>query len=360
MKVLMVAAASSVHVVRWANAFVARGLQVHLVSQHAPAPGFDMAVVLHRLPHLFGAGYVLNRFNLRRIVRNVRPDVINAHYASGYGTLAVYDAKAPLVLNIWGSDVYDFPDAGLLQRWLVRKNLRRADKVVSTSEAMARRTAEVCPGLGRIIVVPFGVDSTLFHPTTPGAHASGAITIGTVKALTPVYGVDILIKAFALLRRTAEGGDTRLRIAGGGRQEAELRRLAKHLGVGASVHFVGRLPHERVPDELRQLDIFAALSREESFGVAVIEASSCGLPVVVSDAGGLPEVVQHGVTGAVVRRDDPEAAAEQLRSLVSSAELRRKWGAAGRARVIERFEWSACVDRMVNVLEEARKARSSR
>jgi glycosyltransferase involved in cell wall biosynthesis len=84
------------------------------------------------------------------------------------------------------------------------------------------------------------------------------------------------------------------------------------------------------------------------------------LPVVVSNAGGLPEVVEDGVTGIVVPREDPEAAASRLRELVASAELRRSWGRAGRARVIERYEWSACVDMMLEVFDQARNARARR
>ena len=92
----------------------------------------------------------------------------------------------------------------------------------------------------------------------------------------------------------------------------------------------GPVPHEKVPDILGQLDIYVAASRWESFGVAVLEAAACGLPVVVSDVGGLPEVVEHGITGFVVRREDPGSVADALIRLVSSGELRRRMGDAAR------------------------------
>lgn len=297
-------------------------------------------------------GYLLNGSRLRALVRSVRPDVVNAHYATGYGTLARHVVDVPLVLNVWGSDVFAFPDKSPLHRWWLLRNLRKADRIVSTSEAMSARTKGLGPGLPPITVVPFGVDTHLFSPRAEERAADpGAVVIGTVKSLAAAYGIDTLLRAFAALRNSPEGGKSKLRVVGRGPQEQELKRLADALGIAAHVDFVGAVPHSEVPAELRKLDVFVALSREESFGVAVIEASAVGLPVVVSGAGGLPEVVEQGVTGAVVHVDDAEAAAVQLRSLVASADLRRTWGAAGRARVIARYEWSACVDRMMDVLQ---------
>ena len=97
------------------------------------------------------------------------------------------------------------------------------------------------------------------------------------------------------------------------------------------------------------MDIFATLSNSEGFGVGVLEASACGLPVVVSDVGGLCEVVRPGETGLVVSPQDPDAAARALDTLVRDPGLRAKMGAAGRAFVLENFQWSKTVDLMVDV-----------
>jgi len=76
--------------------------------------------------------------------------------------------------------------------------------------------------------------------------------------------------------------------------------VASDLGVADRVEFVGWVPHRDVPTELAKLDIYAALSRMESFGVAFVEAGAAARRVVVSDAGGLPEVTVDGLTGFVV------------------------------------------------------------
>ena len=353
MRVLLVAAASSIHAQRWANALVDRGLEVHLATQHDPLPSFDRRVVLHRLPHFGGLGYLLNHWSLRSLVQRVKPAVVNAHYASGYGTLAVRTPSVPLVLNVWGSDVYEFPDTSRLHRWLLCRNLRRADDVVSTSVVMAARTKEVCPDIGTITVVPFGVDIERFAPAF--RPASDEVVIGTVKTLSPKYGIDTLIDAFKLVRDAHPGLKLRLRIVGSGAQRSDLEQRVQRLGLSALVNFAGAVAHADVPAELNKLDVYVALSRthSESFGVAVIEASACGLPVVVANVGGLPEVVEREVTGFVVAPDDPAAAAQAIMALLSSPELRKRMGEAGRARVAREYAWSTCVDRMLAVYESA-------
>lgn len=358
MRIVLLSAASSVHTLRWANAFAARGGEVHVVSQHAPLEGYAPAVRIHRLPHRAGGGYLLNGRRFRQFVANIAPDVVNAHYATGYGTLARSLRDVPVVLNVWGSDVYDFPEKGPLHRWWLRRNLRHANVVVSTSRAMAARTMEICPGLGAPVVVPFGVDTSLFKPAR--TDRSGApVVIGTVKTLAHKYGIDTLIEAFALIVQRPGMPVCTLRIVGGGEERGRLEALVAERAAGGKVTFVGPVPHGRVPAELQALDIYVALSRldSESFGVAAIEASACGLPVVVSDASGLREVTLDGVTGLVVPRNDPAAAADALAALVNAPERRIAMGLAGRAHVLEAYEWSGCVDRMLNVLTSAIAAR---
>lgn len=353
MKVLLLSAASSVHTMRWANAFGMLGHEVHLASQHEPLQGYSSVREIHLLPHRSGAGYLLNGPRLRQLVCAVRPDVVNAHYATGYGTLARALRGVPVVLNVWGSDVYEFPEKSPFHRWWLRRNLRSAHRLVSTSEVMADRTHQWVPELPRPTVVPFGVNSVQFSPR-PNAYAGRErIVIGTVKTLAKKYGIDTLIEAFALLQGRPGMENVRLEIVGTGPDLAALRHKVEAAGMKGLVEFTGGIPHDAVPGQLHRFDVFVALSREdsESFGVSVIEASACGLPVVVSDAGGLPEVVVNEATGVVVPRNDPAAAAEQMWRLIHSAEVREQWGKAGREHVMKNYEWSACVERMVKVLE---------
>jgi L-malate glycosyltransferase len=352
-KVLILSAGNSIHTQRWVEALHARGSRVFLATQHSLGawipPG---GVKVHELPFRGNVGYFLNAVAVRRLVGKLRPDIINAHYASGYGTTAALSGVRPLLLSVWGSDVFDFPYESWIKGLLMRRNLRRATRLASTSRVMAQQVRSLVPELPPALVTPFGVDCDRFCPDT--RQDSNFITLGTVKTLAHKYGIDVLITAFARVLRDPQIRGTeiesrlRLMLVGGGEQRSSLEALAQSLGIHEKVVFVGQVAHAEVPAWLNKLDIYVAASRldSESFGVAAVEASACGLPVIVSDAGGLPEVVRNGITGIVVARDNSAALAGALKQLLLDRELRVRMGLAGREFVVSNYEWAHCVDTM--------------
>ena len=348
-RVLIVSAALSIHTVRWVNGLVKRGHEVHLASVHPVGRhSIDSRVRIHLAPHGGKAKYVVNAGWLRSVAAGVQPDIVNVHYATGYGLLArLAHIDAPTLLSVWGSDVYDSPRANPLMRHMVRSNLVSATRIASTSHCMARVTRDLVNK--PISITPFGVDTEILTPFDKRRDANdgdGVVRIGTIKALHSKYGIGELIRAFS--RVHDERPNTVLHIWGGGPDENPLKVLARRLVPDGSVEFRGAIDHSEVRDALGSLDIFAALSTldSESFGVAIIEAGACGLPAVVSDADGPAEVVEDGVTGLIVPRGDVIASATALMQLVDDVELRRRMGGAGRHHVVETYSWERSLDLM--------------
>jgi len=365
MKIALLSGASSTHTLRWANGLQASGHQVHVISQHKEIEEFSAGVEVHSFPFRGSLGYFTMVPGVKKLLRLLKPDIVNAHYASGYATTARLVQHRPWLLSVWGSDVYDFPYKSPAHRWLVHTNILAADAVASTSHCMAEQTRTIAPKVGPIAITPFGVDTAAYQGLKPIAQAqSGRWVIGTVKTMAHKYGIDTLIRAFDLLLRklalsnASLAAQLHLRLVGDGPQMAELKQLAQHLGIAAQVEFLGRAPHAQVPEILAGIDIFVALSRldSESFGVAVIEAGAAGRPVVVSDAGGLPEVTVHGVTGVVVPRDDPQAAADAIENLLLRTDLRISMGNAAQQHVAQHYSWSACIDTMLNTYQQTLEA----
>lgn len=355
MKIALLAAASSIHAIRWANGLSLAGHEVHLISQHKMTGKLSDAVIVHQLPFSGMAGYYLNAIHVRSLIKKIHPDILNAHYASGYGTSARWTGFHPYVLSVWGSDVYDFPYKSGFHKKLIQKNLKAADSIASTSKCMAEQTREVMQENAEIAITPFGVEMDKF--STKRESRRDCITIGTVKTLAPKYGIDTLIRAFALAKqkliKTDPEINLELMIVGDGPQRSELEGLATNLNLLDSVHFIGFVPHHDVPGYLTQFDIFVALSRFESFGVAVVEAGAASLPVVVSDVGGLPEVTDEGVTGFIVKKDDPQDAAQRLVYLCQDRKLREQMGEAGFQHVLQRYNWPVCIQKMLDVYKNA-------
>lgn len=356
MKVLLLGSANSVHIVRWVNALCERGNEIHLVTQvnHKPDAAISGNVKVYELPVSGGKGYYLNAFALKRLVKEIKPDVINVHYASGYGTLMRMAKLKQAILSVWGSDVYDFPYQNKRHMKIIRKNLSYPKVIASTSNCMAEQVRKL---LGRNIdipITPFGVETenyTVGHRNNPDE-----IVIGCIKTLEPTYGMDYLVQAIGILIDKLENeGLTEIaqkvicKIYGGGPQREELQELINNQHLTGKVQLLGQIPHESVPDVLAQMDIFCVLSNMESFGVAAIEASAAGLPVVASDAEGFQEVIEDNVTGIIVKRREPMQAAEALEKLILNAGLRREMGVAGRKRVEHLYEWDENVATMEQI-----------
>lgn len=352
MKVVLLGNAKSTHVVRWANGLSRRGLGVIVISLDFPFSKdlFDSTVSIIKLKGKPPLGYYYSFLELRNLLKKISPDLLNVHYASGYGTLARLARFHPTMLSVWGSDVYLFPRKSKLHWTIIRNNLSFADGIGSTSNAMLHETSTIYSHI-KSFVTPFGIDTDLFKPISESGQKDEVI-IGTVKTLAAVYGIDVLIKAFSIVKDKLPAIRLKLIIVGSGPEENNLKTLVLELGLKDSVEFYGFVDNNKVPAILQKFDVYVTLSHSESFGVAILEASACGVPVVVSDADGPAEVVIDGTTGFVVTKNDEHAAANALEKLIVNSELRKSMGMNGRAHVMKNYSWEKSLNIMIDAYEK--------
>lgn len=195
MKIALLSAANSTHTEKIANSLCDRGHQVVLYSlpDHGDRDGgYHSGVTIRYFRHGGQKSYFYNHFELKKWLAEDPVDVLNVHYATGYGVIGRMCGFHPCVLSVWGSDVYDFPYEGRFKRRLLEKNLKDADLLLSTSHCMARQTEQFVRGK-EIIVTPFGVDVTAFSPAAPAERDS--VNIGFVKGVSRKYGIEFLIRA---------------------------------------------------------------------------------------------------------------------------------------------------------------------
>jgi glycosyltransferase involved in cell wall biosynthesis len=225
----------------------------------------------------------------------------------------------------------------LASRALDRCTFARVDSVGAVSSHVADR---LCARFGldraRARVIHNGVDVARFRPAA-GPRGSGPPTFVTVAYLIPDKGIDVLLRAFA----RARVGGARLRIVGDGPVMPDLQVLARELGLGGRVLFVGL--RNDVPDQLRQADVFVHPTFRDGLPNAPAEAMACGLPVIASRAGGVPELVEDGASGLLVPPGDVDALAAAIERLAGDGALRAALGESARERVVDRFSVEACV-----------------
>jgi glycosyltransferase involved in cell wall biosynthesis len=220
------------------------------------------------------------------------------------------------------------------------------DAFIAASHAVRARLLRRGVEAARVAVIHDGIE-----PPRPDAAAARALElelgleplaprIGHVGHLEPHKGQRFLLQAFARLR--ADFPRAVLVIVGDGPLRGALEDQARNLGIGDWVRFAGL--RDDVTPALSLFDLFAMPSIQEGLGSALLDALALGVPVCASAAGGIPEIVEDGVTGILVRAQDPLDLAAGMARLLSDGEAARRMAEAGRAAVRERFSAARMVE----------------
>lgn len=192
-----------------------------------------------------------------------------------------------------------------------------------------------------IAVIGAGVDQDTFTPR-PGLTPVPGRVVTVASADVPLKGLHDLIEAIAKLavERTVE-----LVVVGAARPGGAADRAITRLGLGGRVRFVQGLSDAELADLFRSARVAVVPSRYEGFSLPAVEAMACGVPLVVTTAGALPEVTgPDGEAALQVPAADVDALNRAIGRLLDDPALAARLGAAGRARVVERFTWrlTAC------------------
>jgi glycosyltransferase involved in cell wall biosynthesis len=266
---------------------------------------------------------------LARLLRNLRPTVVHTHDNRSliYGAPAARLARVPRVIHTrHGRNT----GANARQIGLIRLLSRLVDRYVPVSrDAESLSLREGIPA-AKVQVIHNGIDLERFAFTGP---APGGPVVAVAR-LHPEKGVDTLVQAASIASR--RNPDLRIEVAGDGPFRPELQQMIAELGLMGNLSLLGAV--RDVPSLLARAGLFVLPSRSEGVSLSLLEAMARGLPVAATQVGGTPEVVEDGVTGLLVPREDPRALADTLLRLSAETELARRMGAAGRERVVRLFD----------------------
>jgi Glycosyltransferase len=353
MKICFVAPANNYHTKKWCNWFLARGYEIHVVS-------FIDDVIPNVNIHFIDAGvnaqesdfskirYLLYFSKVKRIIKDIKPDIINVHYATSYGTVVALSGVKPYILSVWGSDIYDFPYKSIFHKLMLKYSLSKAAYLFSTSQAMAEEAAKYTKK--NFVITPFGVDMNLFQPSFEIKNTNKFV-VGTVKGISAVYGIDYLLKAVSIVHSRYPEIDIRLRIAGTGDAEKEYKALADKLGVSNITTWLGFISQEQAAVEWKNMDVAVIYSNQESFGVSAVEAQACGIPLIISDVSGLKEATEPQKTCIVVPKKNEYELAKSIKYLYDNPDLRREMGIRARKYVLKMYELNSCFYKIEETLK---------
>ncbi len=374
------------YVARLAQAAAAAGVTVQVLAPHAPGAARDEAqdaVRVHRFRYgptalervgyrgetdralrdpitLLMAPFYLRQFaaSARRAAAEFAPTVVHAHWWFPAGW-AVARLATPFLTTSHGSDVRLF-DRGAVWRRVGRKVLRRASAVTAVSRFLAQDLERHAGPLARPVTVsPMPVDVELFASgrQTPKAAPPRILYAGN---LVPAKGVDILVRAYAVLRQ--RGVSCRLKILGEGPARPGLERLAGSLGIANDVEWSAFVPQQRMPAEYgaSMVSVLPSRGRAEGLGLTLVEAMLAGCAVVATPAGGIPEVVQDEETGLLARDGDAGDFSRQIARLLEDATLRERLIATGSARVRDTYSAATAARRFLTLYDDLASSRPAR
>lgn len=327
-KIFFLASAASIHTFKWLEIVsLNSSYSVYLITIHDIKFNFNKNIRVIKLPISGPLGYLFNYFHLKKILKLESPYLIHSFYASGYGFMGLICNYKRFLVSVWGSDILLFPQKSFIHKQLINFVFKFSHAICSTSICMINEIKLLGDYSSKIYHIPFGVNTENFAKKRLDNN-SNFIVLGTVKSLEYVYGIDIMIIAFAQLIRLTNI-PLKLYIYGSGSQEVELKLLIKNLGLEEFIYLKGVINNDDVPKVLNSFDIFFALSRSESFGVSVLEALSCGLPVVCSKAAGFVELITNRENGILVDIDNISDIVEKILELIYSRGLREELGRNG-------------------------------
>jgi L-malate glycosyltransferase len=283
-------------------------------------------------------------WRLSRLLKQLRPDVIQAHDPHGVAmaslalSIATPSPRPPLV----ASRRVEFRIARhSFSRW----KYGQVDCFIANSGPIRDRLVADGIPARKTIIVNEGVDvDRIVRMPAANVHAefylpTHAPVVGNVAALVAHKGHHHLIDAAALVVRQVP--DTRFVIVGDGELRRSLEEQVHHLHLERHVFLAGfRLD---VLELTKGFDLFAMSSVSEGMCTALVDAMAASKAAVATRAGGIPDVMVDGETGFLVPPRDHHAMADRIVQLLKDDGLRARMGAAALARARERFT----VERMV-------------
>ncbi len=314
MKILFLSDAASYHTQRWVNYFVDDGHRCSLITLEK---GFETKaeeffIPSKALPNFLK--YPLALPSIRKIVKKVNPDLVNAHFIPNYGLIGVLLREHPLVISTWGSDVLISPRKSSLHRLRAEYILRNADLVTADAEVTAQAVCRLGGEREKLLVCPMGVERKLLGPREK--KGKPYLQILSNRKLEPLYDVTTLLKSISLVIKQIKK-EVRFVILGKGSRKDHLVNLAKKLKVEEYVDFKGMVTREKLLEYYRESDVYVSTCLSDSTSVSLLEAMNFGLIPVVTDIPGNREWIENQKNGFLFPPSDREALAEKIIYMVN-------------------------------------------
>jgi len=288
-------------------------------------------------------------FSLKRVIQRVQPDLIHAGPIQTCAFISAMTGFHPILTISWGFDLMQDVHKNRWMEWITRFVLHHTDYF--TSDARVTRDKAVAYGMNpeRTVVFPWGVDLAQFSPTETGVTNPPSIVLLCNRSWEPLYGVDVLAKAFVTVARKRP--DLSLLLLGSGSQGTTIRHILERGGVMDRVTFSGQISQTILTRYYHMADLYISPAHVDGSSVSLMEALACGLPCLVSDIPGNKEWISEGENGWLFPDGDAPALAEKIIQIVQQPRQLKTIGQKARDTAEQRADWKKNFGQLMHAYE---------
>lgn len=358
LKILYISNPNSIHTQRWINWFAKQGHNITLIGDTPLQTDWSNINVID-LTRRFNyrvIRFVYWAFWVRRLISQIKPDILHAHRVSSAGWLGAFTGFHPFVVSPWGSDLYQHPYRSRIAAWLAGSVLRRADMVVASSQDLCNQAIRFGAKPETTHRIGWGVDLNLFKPgdsliLREEYGIGNAPVVLSIRGVKPIYNLDVIIKSIPPV--IAAFPDTIFcfqRYNTDPCYLASLEHLIQELGVSQNVRWIGEQHDWRAVAEIYRLATLAvSLATTDSMPISLLEVMATGAPIIASDLPSIREWITDGVNGFLIPPRDEKALAHAIIHLLENPDLRHEFSQFNRRLVLERADHQAEMSKMENL-----------
>jgi len=253
--------------------------------------------------------YFFSPLSIRKTIRKEKPDMVIAERTTSYGFLAAISGSKTIAIaqqgrtDLWPEESKLYPFKRFIQKYAFKK----AHLIHAWGPVMAIHMKASGVDMNKVLVLPKGIDLSLFTPSTNNSNKIEAIV---TRSLQPEYRHDSILKAFGILSQ--KGIDFSLTIVGDGTRLQYLKDLARELQIENKVIFTGRIPNTELPKLLQQSNVYISMPTTEGVSASLFEAMACNCYPIVSDIPGNQSWITHRENGQLIEVDNIEMLANEL------------------------------------------------
>ncbi|HYG51161.1 MAG TPA: glycosyltransferase [Flavobacteriales bacterium] len=349
-RICLLADSSSIHTVRWCRHFTSVGYHIEVISfKNVSIEGIKVHYLDVGPIDVAGGNWrvLMHIGKAKKLVKQINPDVLHAHYATSYGIVGALVKFKPYIVTALGSDVLISARRSKIYRALVKFVFRRASHVTAMAPHMQKVMEEMGVPASKISVVMFGIDPAVFNRNGRNVSKDKFIITST-RNFEPVYNHQLLFDALVLVKDKIK--NLHVNMIGQGTQREFFQNFVRGNDLGDKIHFLGKVTQQEIAVTLRQTHLFITVALSDGNCISLNEAMACGTFSIAGDIEATRQWITEGENGFLVPLDKPAYLAEKIMHVYGNYDaLIGKATAVNDTLIAQKAVWSVNMQQMDNI-----------